>query len=69
MFLVITIITFLIGAVLCLVKGKTFDHCRPEILRKLLRVLSNSELNGYLVNTMVAFWVSRWRLRSQTSIP
>ena len=55
MFLVITIITFLIGAVLCLVKGKTFDHCRPEILRKLLRVLSNSELNGYLVKRVVAF--------------
>lgn len=55
MFLVITIITFLIGAALCLVKGKTFDHCRPEIFRKLLRLFSNSELNGYLVNTMVAF--------------
>lgn len=55
MIIVITIIIFVLGALLCLVKGKNFENCRPKIVRKTLEFFSRSDLNGYFVNTMVAF--------------
>ena len=55
MFLVITVIIFILGVLLCLIKGKEFDYCRPGIFKNILKILSNSDFNGYLVNTMVAF--------------
>lgn len=55
MLIVITIIIFVLGVILCLIKGKKFEQCRPGILKKILEILSNGDFNGYLVNTMVAF--------------
>ena len=55
MFLVITVIIFILGVLLCLIKGKEFDYCRPGIFKNILKILSNSDFNGYLVNTMIAF--------------
>ena len=55
MIIVITVIIFVLGALLCFIKGKKIEGCRPKPLRKALEVLSNSSFNGYLVSTMVGF--------------
>ena len=55
MILVITVIIFVLGALICFAKGKKFEGCRPGALRKILEILSNHTFNGYLVSTMVGF--------------
>lgn len=55
MIIVITVIIFVLGALLCFIKGKKIEGFRPKPLRKALEVLSNSSFNGYLVSTMVGF--------------
>lgn len=55
MFLVITVIIFILGALLCFMKGKNFENCKAGILKRILVILSNRTFNDYLVNTMVAF--------------
>lgn len=55
MYHVITIIVFFIGVLLCCVKAGKFNNCKLKIVKKIVEYLSDSELNGYLINTMVAF--------------
>lgn len=55
MFNVITIIIFIIGVLLCIIKGRKFNNGKSNVLKKILGWFSNDNLNGYLVNTMVAF--------------
>ncbi len=55
MLTVITIIIFILGTLLCFIKGKSFENCKTWILKKILAILSNRTFNDYLVNTMVAF--------------
>lgn len=55
MFNVITVIIFIIGVLLCFIKGRKFNNCKSNTLKKILGCFSNDDFNGYLVNTMVAF--------------
>lgn len=55
MYIAITIIVFIAGILLCCVKAGKFDNCKLKIVKKIVQYLSDSDLNGYLINTMVAF--------------
>ncbi len=55
MYIAITIIVFIAGILLCCVKAGKFNNCKSKIVKKIVQYLSNSDLNGYLINTMVAF--------------
>jgi len=55
MYIAITIIVFITGILLCCVKAGKFNNCKSKIVKKIVQYLSESDLNGYLINTMVAF--------------
>lgn len=55
MYIAITIIVFIVGILLCCVKVGKFNNCKSKIVKKIVQYLTNSDLNGYLINTMIAF--------------
>jgi len=55
MYVAITIIVFIAGILLCCVKAGKFNNCKSKIVKKIVQYLSNNDLSGYLINTMVAF--------------
>lgn len=55
MYNAITIFVFITGILLCGVKIGKFNNCKSKVVKKIVNGLSDSDLNGYLINTLVAF--------------
>ena len=55
MYHAITIVIFFIGILLCRIKAGKFNNCKSKVIKKIIRYFSDNELNGYLINTVVAF--------------